>query len=102
MRIDNDTLNRLSGGIGPLNATDQAANANAASKASTPSAQTDQVTLSADARLLLKAATDATAGEPAIRMDVIERMRALLNEGKLGNDAARLADAIIDDVLKNT
>ncbi len=69
-----------------------------AGKAQTATAQTDQITLSPEARLM-KSMTDA-AGEPvAIRQDLVDRMRALLDSGRLGDDPERLADAIIDDGL---
>ena len=59
----------------------------------------DRVELSGDAALMssaLKAANSA----PEIRTDLVERMRQKLADGKVGNDAHKLADAIIDDLLK--
>ena len=50
---------------------------------------------------LLKAAAEAAAGDPAVRADLVEKMRALLADGKIGTDADSLADSLIDDVLKN-
>jgi flagellar biosynthesis anti-sigma factor FlgM len=59
----------------------------------------DRVELSGDAALrssALKAANSA----PEIRTELVERMRKELAEGRVGNDAHKLADAIIDDLLK--
>jgi flagellar biosynthesis anti-sigma factor FlgM len=63
------------------------------------SAGSDRVELSGDAALrtaALKAANDA----PAIRTELVDRMRDKLKAGRVGNDAGALADAIIDDLLK--
>ena len=35
---------------------------------------------------------------PAIRTELVERMRALLAAGELGNDAGQLADSLIDSI----
>jgi flagellar biosynthesis anti-sigma factor FlgM len=62
------------------------------------SARTDRVEVSRDAQLMtraLKAAGDSSA----IRHDVVERMRRLLDSGELGKDSTRLADALIDHML---
>ena len=59
---------------------------------------TDALKLSPEARLL-QAAADQTLGPPAIRKDVVDRMRALLDAGQIGNDPGKLADAMIDDWL---
>jgi flagellar biosynthesis anti-sigma factor FlgM len=59
----------------------------------------DTVEVSADARLLtdaMKAASDA----PAIRQDVVDRMRRVLASGELGQDSTRLADRVIDHLLE--
>ena len=59
----------------------------------------DTVEVSSDARLMsaaLKAATEPTA----VRTDVVERMKQKLAAGEIGNDSGRLADRIIDDLLK--
>lgn len=58
----------------------------------------DALKLSPEARLL-QAAADQTLGPPAIRKDVVDRMRALLDAGQVGNDPGTLADAMIDDWL---
>ena len=58
----------------------------------------DRVEVSADARLLGKA-VDAAAKAPEIRQDVVERAKAKLAAGEVGNDANRLADRLIDSLL---
>jgi flagellar biosynthesis anti-sigma factor FlgM len=63
-----------------------------------PAASGDRVEVSKDAQLMtsaLKAANDA----PAIRHDVVERMRKLLESGELGKDSGKLADALIDHMI---
>lgn len=98
---------KIEGKSGPLDtqgtdATRRSGGADAGSKrvADTKSkGGSDRVELSGDAALrsaALKAATSA----PEIRTDLVERMRQKLAEGKVGNDAHKLADAIIDDLLK--
>ncbi len=99
MKID-DKLTIHSGATEPL-VPPAPAGAGAASKTSTPATPTDQVTLSAEARLLQAAAADAAASDPGVRADVVARMRELLNQGAIGDDASRLAEALIDDALKN-
>ena len=67
-----------------------------AAKSETPKA--DRVEVSEDARLMtsaLKAANDA----PAVRQDLVERMRKLLESGELGKDSAKVADKLIDHLL---
>jgi negative regulator of flagellin synthesis FlgM len=64
-----------------------------------PSASGDTVEVSADAKLLsqaIKLAKDT----PDIRADVVQRMREKLEAGTVGNDAGRLADRMLDDLLK--
>jgi flagellar biosynthesis anti-sigma factor FlgM len=56
---------------------------------------TDQVRLSNDVQFV-QAATAAAHQAPEVRQDVVERMRALLQAGQIGNDPERLADALID------
>lgn len=101
MKIDNnDKLAGLTGATDALNPAAATGPAAGGSNAATPLAQADQLTLSPEAQLL-KAAVDTAAGDPAVRSDIVERMRALLEQGGVGDDASRLADAMIDDVLKN-
>ena len=64
-----------------------------------PAVTGDRVELSEDAALLsraLKAATEA----PDIRTELVDRMREQLAAGKVGNDSGKLADAMLDDLLK--
>jgi flagellar biosynthesis anti-sigma factor FlgM len=60
---------------------------------------TDTVQLSSDAKLLA-AALKATGETTAVRTDVVEAMKVKLAAGEIGNDSGRLADRIIDDLLK--
>ncbi|MCC6163535.1 MAG: flagellar biosynthesis anti-sigma factor FlgM [Acidobacteria bacterium] len=62
------------------------------------SAGGDRVDVSADAMLLGKA-LDAASKTPEIRQDVVERAKAKLAAGEIGNDAERLADRLIDSLL---
>lgn len=59
---------------------------------------TDRVEVSADARLR-SAALAAASGPVEIRHDVVERARERMAKGELGNDAAKLADSLLNDVL---
>lgn len=69
---------------------------NQASPVSTPAAaKGDQVRLSGEAQLL-QAAMQVAKQTPDIRQDVVERMRAALDRGEVGNDPGRVADALID------
>jgi flagellar biosynthesis anti-sigma factor FlgM len=101
MKIENDKPNGLTGAAEALNPTAPAGPSAAAPKTPASQNRSDQVTLSREAQLLKAAAADAASGDPAVRSDVVERMRALLAEGKIGADATRLAEALIDDVLKH-
>jgi anti-sigma28 factor (negative regulator of flagellin synthesis) len=56
------------------------------------------VEVSSDAQLLTSA-INATNQVPAVRTELVERLRQKLNAGELGKDSARLADRIIDDLL---
>ena len=98
MKIENDKPNPLTGQTDPL-APAAPTGATPASNTAAP-ATTDQLTLSAEAQLL-KAAADAASGDPAVRTELVEKMRALLAEGKIGTDADQLAESLIDDVLNN-
>jgi flagellar biosynthesis anti-sigma factor FlgM len=61
-------------------------------------ARADRVELSPDARLM-ETAVKAVEKSPAVRQDVVERVRAKLAAGEVGNDPVRLADRIIDNLL---
>jgi len=56
----------------------------------------DRLQLSPEAQLLQNAIRSAQEA-PEIRQDVVERLRAAMQKGEVGNDAGRLADAILDD-----
>jgi flagellar biosynthesis anti-sigma factor FlgM len=99
MKIENDKPNPLAGQTDPLASTAPAASASAAGKTAAQT-KADQLTLSPEAQLL-KAAADAAASDPAVRAELVEKMRALLADGKIGTDADQLAESLIDDVLKN-
>lgn len=63
-------------------------------------AGSDRVEVSADARLLGQA-LDAASRAPEIRQDVVDRAKARLAAGEIGNDPVRLADRLIDSLLSN-
>ena len=99
MKIENDKPNPLTGQADALTPT-TSAGAAPTGKTAPAQSQADQLTLSPEAQLL-KTAADAVAGDPAVRTELVEKMRALLAEGQIGTDADALAESLIDDVLKN-
>jgi flagellar biosynthesis anti-sigma factor FlgM len=58
----------------------------------------DRVEVSSDAQLLTSALT-AAQKTPAIRTELVERIKEKLSKGEVGNDHAKLADRLIDDLL---
>jgi flagellar biosynthesis anti-sigma factor FlgM len=63
----------------------------------------DRVEVSADAKKaqgLVADAVKAAQALPDVRAEAVARGRALLESGTLGADANKLADAIIDDIIK--
>ena len=64
----------------------------------TSTGRADQILLSPDVQLV-RTAIDAAIQTPAVRSEVVDRMRALMVKGGLGTDASRLADAIIETWL---
>ncbi|MGE0591250.1 MAG: flagellar biosynthesis anti-sigma factor FlgM [Vicinamibacterales bacterium] len=58
----------------------------------------DRVEVSSDVQFAARAVEQASAA-PDIRPDVVERARAQLESGTLGQDAHRLADKLIDSLL---
>ena len=63
----------------------------------------DRVEVSADAQKaqgLVADAVKAVNALPDVRPEAVARGRARLESGELGADAGKLADAIIDDLLK--
>jgi flagellar biosynthesis anti-sigma factor FlgM len=59
------------------------------------------LTLSADAEIA-SAAIRKAAALPEIRQELVERVRKLLDNGELGRDPERLADAIIDSLIDHS
>jgi len=100
MKIENDKPNPLTGQADPLSPAAPTGSTPASNTGSAAPATTDQLTLSSEAQLL-KAAADAATGDPAVRTELVEKMRALLADGKIGTDADQLADSLIDDVLNH-
>jgi len=100
-KIDSNRLPQDLDATKQAEAAQKAAEARAAKKTGqAASAQgTDKVEVSSDAKLF--SAAVKAANEPApIRTDVVEAMKQKLAAGEIGKDSARLADRIIDDLLK--
>jgi flagellar biosynthesis anti-sigma factor FlgM len=100
MKID---LNRSTQDTEAAKSTDAAqkvAEKRVAKKSDLPGAAgSDRVEVSSDAKLMgaaLKAATEVSS----VRADVVEAMKQKLAAGEIGKDSGRLADRIIDDLLK--
>jgi flagellar biosynthesis anti-sigma factor FlgM len=95
MKINNDGPGALS------NAADQVGRARSeqaqADKNRATASGGDALKVSPEAQLL-KTLAEQSAGAPAIRQDVVDRMKALLDAGKVGDDPDALADAILDDL----
>jgi flagellar biosynthesis anti-sigma factor FlgM len=100
MKIDANRTAQDTEAAASTQATQKLAEKRVARKNDLPgAAATDTVEVSSDAKLLsaaLKAATEPTA----VRTDVVEAMKKKLAAGEIGNDAGRLADRMIDDLLK--
>ena len=60
--------------------------------------KSDRVDVSPDAKLMSDA-LDAAQKSPAIRTELVERLKQKLNSGELGKDSGKLADRLIDDLL---
>ena len=97
MKIDSSRANFDTTPAGKIEA---AKIADAKSAAATGAVRTgaDQVRVSADAKFA-SSAIDAARNTPDVRRDVVERAKALLADGKIGNDPYRLADALIDKTI---
>ena len=67
-------------------------------KASATTPANDEVRLSSDARLMQTVMQNAQQALN-VRQDVVERMRAALANGKVGNDPHALADALLDRLI---
>lgn len=72
--------------------------ANSATSEGAKLTQGDDLRLSADAELM-RTAIEQVQGAPPIRQDAVERAKAALARGEIGNDAQQLADALIDSWL---
>jgi flagellar biosynthesis anti-sigma factor FlgM len=59
----------------------------------------DRLDVSSDARLL-NTAVQAANDAPEIRHDLVERARQMLDNGTLGSDLNRLADRMIDHMMR--
>jgi flagellar biosynthesis anti-sigma factor FlgM len=92
--------NRLTQDAGATEATKRATGDQRVQKSGVerPADKRDRVEVSPDAQLLT-AAHEAAQKAPAIRTELVERLKQKLNSGELGNDADALADRLIDDVL---
>ena len=100
MKIDGDKLPSLNGLTEPADRADKVSSQNQPSAAPSDPPRGDQIHLSADWQLV-RTALDSASRAPASRGEVVERMRRLVAEGRVGNDPARLADAIIDTWLNS-
>lgn len=98
MRIDLKTGTHEAGALGSTERAD--ADAKSARTAGGARKSGDSVQVSTEAQLL-NSALKAASETPATRADRIEDVRRKLAAGELGQDAGRLADRIIDDLLGN-
>ena len=94
MKISNDRLQSLAGAEA---AADNKVEKKAGQAQAGPSA--DSLTLSPELRMLKATGQGDTV---AVRADVVERMRQMLADGEIGNDASALADALIDSWLADS
>jgi flagellar biosynthesis anti-sigma factor FlgM len=100
MKIDGNRSAQDTEATRSTDAAQKVAEKRVARKSDLPgAAATDTVEVSDDAKLLA-AALKATTEPAPVRADVVEAMKQKLAAGEIGNDAGRLADSIIDDLLK--
>ena len=100
MKIDGNRLPQDAEATKATEAAQKLAEKRVAKKSDLPGAAgTDKVEVSSDAKLLAAALKASTEPTP-VRADVVEAMKKKLAAGEIGNDAGRLADRIIDDLLK--
>jgi flagellar biosynthesis anti-sigma factor FlgM len=100
MKIDGNYLTHDTDATRSTEAARKAAERPVSKTAERPAAGgTDKLELSPDAQLMA-AALKATADTASVRTDVVEAMKLKLAAGEIGNDSGRLADRIIDDLLK--
>jgi flagellar biosynthesis anti-sigma factor FlgM len=69
-----------------------------ANKPAVPTAKTDRVEVSQDAAFV-NTAVQAAHETPAIREDKVAAAKKAIADGTLGQDAGKLADALIDHML---
>jgi flagellar biosynthesis anti-sigma factor FlgM len=100
MKINGERPSVLSSATEQLGKTPDAPVSGHAKNEGSATQSSDQLTLSSGAKFIQAVADDAEA--PAIRQELVDRMKALLDKGEVGNDAGHLADSIIDDVLKQS
>jgi flagellar biosynthesis anti-sigma factor FlgM len=96
MKIENQRADLERAGAARTEATNTAKPADTGRPGATDGP--DQVRVSSGAQL---ASTAASAAERAsdVRPEVVERAKAAMARGEVGNDPERLADALIDRVL---
>jgi flagellar biosynthesis anti-sigma factor FlgM len=100
MKIDGNRLPQDAEATKATEAAQKLAEKRIAKKSDLPGAAgTDKVEVSSDAKLMAAALKASTEPTP-VRTDVVEAMKKKLAAGEIGNDAGRLADRIIDDLLK--
>ena len=61
---------------------------------------TDQTVQSSLDDQLMAAALKAATTAPSVRVDVVEAMKRKLAAGEIGNDSGRLADCLIEALLR--
>jgi flagellar biosynthesis anti-sigma factor FlgM len=100
MKIDGNRLPQDAEATKATEAAQKLAEKRVAKKSDLPgAASTDTVEVSSDAKLMAAALKASTEPTP-VRADVVEAMKKKLAAGEIGNDSGRLADRIIDDLLK--
>lgn len=100
MKIDGQNPAGIADGAAGARRTGEVDRRDTPSSTGAGSRTTDRIEVSADAQLM-SAALTAASEAPAIRQDVVDRMKEKLANGELGADANALADKILDDVLGN-
>ena len=98
MRIDSNRPNFDAAPAGKVDATQTTDVKSAGSR--TADRRADQVSVSPAAQFASNAIA-AAGSAPDVRPDVVERAKALLADGKIGDDPHRLADALIDRALES-
>jgi flagellar biosynthesis anti-sigma factor FlgM len=96
MKINNDGAGALTNTTDPLARTKTPEPAGGANH-DAAGGKADALKLSPEAQML-QTLKEQSAGAPAIRQDVVDRMRALLDAGEVGKDVGRIAEALIDDL----